>query len=245
MACYVCRCDDPAEFPLPSGGLCPCRCHVAGDRHAGMGAWLLGDLRHSLATSRAWAAQAYEDHGFQVEPLERGQPIPWRQQLGGAAPHLYPAWPERGRQLARALWAAYPHSNVGLVVGDRYVVLELDGGSVRTRQKNVGARDTNSNRAITVEAIEVVGPAIPLGEVPPTTTACAPDGRRQLWFSLAPGQRARVGELAPGIVANSRESIVTVPPSLTSTGARWRWTNVVGAASAPTWLLETNAHGDR
>ena len=123
----------------------------------------------------------------------------------------------------RKWWGMWPQANIGAVVPDGYVVVDVDVDDVAT----VFAAD----------------------ELPPTATSRSGRGSHHIYRTSTPirpkvGVRAHVDLRGPG-------SYIVVPPSLHVSGLSYEWVVPIerGIADAPAWVVEAarspRAAGDR
>ena len=123
----------------------------------------------------------------------------------------------------RKWWGMWPQANIGAVVPDGYVVVDVDVADLAT----VFAAD----------------------ELPPTATARTGRGSHHIYRTRMP-VRPKVGVRAH-VDLRGRGSYIVVPPSLHVRDLRYEWVVPIekGIADAPAWLVEAarspRAAGDR
>lgn len=154
--------------------------------------------------------------GFRVHPLRGKEPIEPR----------WPALAASDADAIRALFASYPHANIGIATGRGILAVDIDprkGGS---------------------DALDAL--VATHGALPVTVTTRTGGGGWHLYFRVPPGIRLRnsVGKLGKGLDIRTDGGQVVAPPSVhPDTGASYAWEDGrspvdVEIAPAPTWLIE-------
>lgn len=122
-------------------------------------------------------------------------------------------------QVVRALWAARPHTNIGIHVAEGELIVDVDprrGGDV-TLAEHQGAH----------------------GQLPPTRTALTGrgDGGVHLTFQHPGGPITASGLV--GIDLKQRGGYVVAPPSIhPDTGQPYRWLDTRPPAPLPAWFVQ-------
>jgi putative DNA primase/helicase len=112
----------------------------------------------------------------------------------------------------RKWWGMWPHANIGAVVPDGYVVVDVDVADLAT----VFSTD----------------------EMPPTETARTGRGWHHIYRTRVP-VRPKVG-VRPHVDLRGPGSYIVVPPSLHVSGVRYKWVVPIedGIADAPEWVVD-------
>jgi hypothetical protein len=115
----------------------------------------------------------------------------------------------------RDWYARWPNAGVGVIIGDRYAVLDVD---------EHGVSGLDSLHALEAEH----------GTLPQTWRAVTPSGGLHIWFALTNGQRASTRELAPGVQLRTGRHVMVMPPAI---GREWETSpEDAPLAPLPVWL---------
>ena len=111
----------------------------------------------------------------------------------------------------RGWWTDRPDANIGVAMGDGYVVIDVDGPAGEA----------------SLAEIEKEHGALP-------STAVARTGRgRHLYFKTLESFRNRVGALGPGLDVRSKGAYVVAPPSVHPSGVQYSWASNHPPAELP------------
>jgi hypothetical protein len=153
-------------------------------------------------------------------------------QKAGKHPNVGIAWQDKATSDAssvEAWWDEKPNSNVGLVMGNGFITIDLDP---------LKPSDTGLDGLQEWEAIQEH-----CGIAPATRTARTGSGGRHLVYREPP-DRMSGGSLPPAlqgaqhIDVRGRNGLVVAPPSLHKSGNRYEWLNEMDPAIAPAWLYD-------
>jgi hypothetical protein len=153
-------------------------------------------------------ALGYAQRGLEVLAVEPGGKKPLTQRGKDSA--------TADASFVAAWWAQQPTANIGLRPGEDVVVLDVDpraGGATA-----LVALLADHGR-----------------ELVPTLAADTGGGGLHIWYRCPGAYR---GQLCRGVDIKGHSGYVVAPPSMHSSGRRYRWANETPIATAPRWLRE-------
>jgi hypothetical protein len=156
------------------------------------------------------AARYYAERlGLCPLPLQGKAPrIPWKDR---------PVEPPDSEQIL-AWWKRWVGSSVGVIIGDRHAVLDVD--------EREGVSGLDSLHGLEREH----------GELSDTWRALTPSGGLHVWFSVPPGVGVATRDLAPGVQLRTGRHVMAMPPA-----HRREWElspREVRLAELPGWIVD-------
>jgi hypothetical protein len=152
----------------------------------------------------------------------------------GKHPNVGGAWQHQATSDPEAIatwWEECPNSNVGLLMGDGLITVDLD----LLKPGDTGPDGLEEWHQIQEHC----------GEAPDTLTGRTGSGGLHLVFKVQPGHDGVKSSLLPALKGarhidqRCEVGLIVAPPSLHKSGNRYRWEKEIEPALAPEWLYAT------